>query len=91
MEKNVGGYDRILRAVLGPVLIIVAAAMFGGLLVIATATLQATIAVVALLVGAVLTATAITQKCPLNRAFGINTYKGAMATERGTDAPRPRA
>ncbi|RDZ56719.1 DUF2892 domain-containing protein, partial [Haloferax sp. Atlit-12N] len=39
MEKNVGGYDRITRAVLGPVLIVVGAASLAGFLTIAAGTL----------------------------------------------------
>jgi hypothetical protein len=31
---------------------------------------------VALLVGLVLATTAVTQKCPLNRSLGLNTYRG---------------
>ncbi|ELZ87594.1 hypothetical protein C453_04549 [Haloferax elongans ATCC BAA-1513] len=81
MEKNVGGYDRIARAILGPVLIIVGAAALAGFLTIAAGTLGLVIAGVALVVGAVLATTAITQKCPLNDALGFNTYEGEMKTE----------
>ncbi|KAB1197296.1 MULTISPECIES: DUF2892 domain-containing protein [Haloferax] len=84
MEKNVGGYDRIARAVFGPVLIIVGAAALAGILTIATGTLGLVVAGGALLVGAVLTTTAVTQKCPLNRALGVNTYKPTTKTEAET-------
>jgi hypothetical protein len=86
MEKNVGGYDRIARFIVGPVLIVAGAAMLTGLLTIATGTLGFVVAVAALLVGGVLTTTAITQKCPLNRALGFNTYKGETKTEPDTAA-----
>ncbi|KTG29680.1 YgaP family membrane protein [Haloferax profundi] len=84
MEKNVGGYDRIARFIVGPVLIIVGAAALAGFLTIATGTLGLVVAGAALLVGAVLTTTAVTQKCPLNNALGFNTYKGATKTEPET-------
>jgi len=76
MEKNVGGYDRIARFVVGPALIIVGAAAMLGLFTIAAGTLGLAIAAVALLVGLVLTVTATTQKCPLNNALGVNSYRG---------------
>ena len=84
MEKNVGGYDRIARAIVGPVLIIVGAAALAGFLTIATGTLGLVVAGAALLVGAVLTTTAFTQKCPLNNVLGFNTYKGEPKTEQET-------
>ncbi|ELZ29826.1 hypothetical protein C474_12356 [Halogeometricum pallidum JCM 14848] len=58
MQKNVGGYDRIARLVVGPLLAV----------------------------------TGITQKCPLNRALGIDTYRGETETDvetPGRDAGRP--
>ncbi|MFK5603564.1 YgaP family membrane protein [Haloferax volcanii] len=90
MEKNVGGYDRIARAILGPVLIVVGAASLAGFLTIAAGTLGLVIAVAALLVGAVLATTAVTQKCPLNDLLGVDTYEGATATETES-AGKPRA
>lgn len=81
MEKNVGGYDRIARAIFGPVLIVVGAAALAGFVTIATGTLGFVLAGAALLVGAVLATTAVTQKCPLNNLFGIDTYKGEMQTK----------
>ena len=84
MEKNVGGYDRIARAIFGPVLIIVGAASLAGFLTIAAGTLGLVIGGAALLVGGVLATTAVTQKCPLNNLLGINTYKGEMKTEPET-------
>jgi hypothetical protein len=81
MEKNVGGFDRTARFVVGPILIIVGLAAFGGLLTLAAGTLGLVLAAVALLVGIVLATTAATQKCPLNRALGMNTYRGETETE----------
>ncbi|WP_396610712.1 DUF2892 domain-containing protein [Haloferax sp. S1W] len=89
MEKNVGGYDRIARAIFGPALIIVGAAALGGAFTIAAGTLGLVAAGVLLVVGAVLATTAIIQKCPLNALFGINTYTGEAKVE--TEVPvKPR-
>ncbi|MUV59239.1 DUF2892 domain-containing protein [Halogeometricum sp. CBA1124] len=92
MQKNVGGYDRIARLVVGPLLIAVGAAAFGGLFTIAAGTLGLVVAGIALLVGAVLLATGITQKCPLNNVLGIDTFRGKAKKETetpGKDAGRP--
>lgn len=85
MEKNVGGYDRIARFVVGPILVVVGAAALLGLFTIAAGTLGLAIAVVALLVGLVLSVTATTQKCPLNSVVGLNTYRGDETTESTTE------
>ncbi|WP_254535380.1 YgaP family membrane protein [Halomarina litorea] len=83
MEKNVGGYDRIARLVIGPVLGTVSLAALAGYLSLAVGPLSTGI-VAALfgLVSLVLIVTGATQQCPLNRALGINTYE----SERPTDA-----
>lgn len=85
MEKNVGGYDRIARFVVGPILIVVGAAALLGLFTIAAGTLGLAIAVVAVLVGLVLSVTATTQKCPLNSVVGLNTYRGKEGGESTTE------
>jgi hypothetical protein len=78
MEMNVGGFDRTLRLVLGPTLILVAAVGFYGIEGFAlVTTLELALGVVAVLVGLVFTVTGITRKCPINRALGIDTYRGA--------------
>ncbi|SFR35431.1 YgaP family membrane protein [Halogeometricum limi] len=92
MQKNVGGYDRIARLVVGPLLIVAGAAALGGMFTIAAGTLGLVVAGVALLVGAVFLATGITQKCPLNDALGIDTFGGEAERETetpGKDAGRP--
>lgn len=92
MEKNVGGYDRYARAVVGPVLLIVGLAALGGVVTLAAGTLGLVVAAAAAVVGAILTVTAATQKCPLNRMLGLNTYRGsdgdAQASE-STESGRP--
>lgn len=92
MQKNVGGYDRIARLVVGPLLVLVGAAAFGGLFTIAAGTPGLVLAGAALLVGAVFLVTGITQKCPINAALGIDTYRGKAnrdAETSGKDAGRP--
>jgi hypothetical protein len=75
MDKNVGGYDRLARFVVGPILLVVGLAAAGGLLSLAAGTAGLALAAVAILVGAILTVTAITQKCPLNSLLGLDTYR----------------
>ena len=76
MARNVGGYDRIARLVVGPLLVLLGAASLAGVVAPATGTLGLALAVGALLVGAVLTLTGVTQRCPLNALVGTNTYRG---------------
>jgi hypothetical protein len=89
MEKNVGGYDRIARAVVGPVLVVVGLAALGGFLTLAAGLTGTVVAAVLVLVGLVLSVTAVTRKCPLNRALGLNTYRGGRTGERTDAADRP--
>ncbi|MFC6951735.1 DUF2892 domain-containing protein [Halorubellus litoreus] len=90
MQKNVGGYDRIARFVLGPILVIVGLAHVLEVFAIASGTLGLGIAVAAILVGAVFLVTAATQKCPLNSVLGFDTYKPKTTddTEPTTDTNR---
>jgi hypothetical protein len=89
MQKNVGGYDRIARFVVGPILIAVGAAAVAGLLTIAAGVTGLVIAGAAILVGGILTVTATTQKCPLNAAIGLNTYGSHTGGRSSTDDVRP--
>lgn len=76
MEKNVGGYDRGLRIVVGIVLLAAGLAALGGLFSFASGTAGVAVAVVVALVGAVLLATGAVQMCPINAALGIDTCEG---------------
>ena len=91
MQKNVGGYDRRARFVLGPALIVVGLASFAGLVALSSGTLGFVLAGAAVLVGAVLTVTATTQKCPLNAAIGMNTYEGRSGGQSPPDETTPSA
>ncbi|MUV88848.1 DUF2892 domain-containing protein [Halapricum sp. CBA1109] len=76
MKKNVGGMDRIVRLVIGPILVLAGVAGYAGLLGLAVGPLpQALTSVIVFLVGAILLVTALVQKCPLNRVLGFNTYR----------------
>jgi uncharacterized membrane protein YkgB len=81
MEKNVGGYDRIARLVVGPILAIVGTAGLFGFVTIAAGTLGVALAAIALLVGLVFVVTGLTQKCPLNSVLGFNTYRKSAETD----------
>ncbi|MDQ2055620.1 DUF2892 domain-containing protein [Halobellus sp. H-GB7] len=86
MEKNVGGYDRIARLVLGPVLGIISLAALAGYLSLGFGPLST--GVVAALFGVlslVFIITGATQQCVLNRVLGLNTYR----PERSTDTDEP--
>jgi hypothetical protein len=76
MERNVGGYDRTARLVVGPILIVVGVASLAGVLGLAAGTAGLALGVGALLVGAILTATGLIRTCPLNGLVGLNTYRG---------------
>lgn len=76
MDKNVGGFDRTWRTVVGPLLIVVGLAVFAGLFSLGSGTLMALVVPVLLIVfGAVFTWTAQTQQCPVNQAIGRNTFR----------------
>ncbi|CCQ35743.1 DUF2892 family protein [Natronomonas moolapensis 8.8.11] len=75
MKKNVGGTDRVVRLVLGSALIVAGIAGYAGLLPLAAGSLpQALTAVVVFVLGAVLLATGLIRRCPLNRLVGLDTY-----------------
>ncbi|WP_254831907.1 YgaP family membrane protein [Haloglomus salinum] len=87
MDKNVGGYDRIARLVLGPVLAILGTAALFGFVTLAAGTLGLALAAIALLVGLVLVVTGLAQKCPLNRVLGLDTYRTEVETEDAETEP----
>ena len=76
MERNVGGYDRIGRLVIGAVLVIVGVVGYAGMVGLAIGPIpQALAAVVLVVLGLILLVTGYTQQCPINRALGINTLR----------------
>ena len=76
MQQNVGGLDEGIRITLGPLLLVLAIGSLRGAI-----RLRRSVAVGALVVGAVLTATGLTRTCPANSAMGRDTYRGAEAGE----------
>ena len=70
MDKNVGGLDRTARLVVGTLLLVAVAASFVGYL-----QLGLTVALAGLLVAGILLVTGTAEKCPINQAAGINTYR----------------
>jgi hypothetical protein len=85
MKRNVGGYDRIARLVVGPVLFVVGAATLAGVVTPAAGTLGLALGALAVVVGAVLAATAITRTCPLNSVLGVDTYGTASGPGSAAD------
>jgi hypothetical protein len=74
MNKNVGGYDRIGRIVLGTILLLVGVAGYVGLFRVTVGPLpQALTALLVSFVGVVFLVTGGTQRCPLNAVFGVDT------------------
>ena len=90
MEKNVGGIDRIARFVIGPVLVVVGLLAILGLFSLAAGTTGLLLAAILLVVGAVLTTTAFTQKCPLNSLIGLNTFR-STDTQPSSDETGPES
>lgn len=76
MEKNVGGYDRIGRFVIGAILVLAGIVGYAGVIRVAVGPLpQALTSVVLVLIGAILLVTGYLQKCPINTLIGMNTYQ----------------
>lgn len=87
MQKNVGGMDRIVRLIVGPLLILAGIAGYVGSLGLAVGPVpQALASVIVFLVGAILLVTGAVRTCPLNRLLGFDTYHGGEPGE-----PDPQA
>lgn len=77
MERNVGGYDRVGRIVMGVVLVLGGIAGYAGFVRVAFGPLpQALTAVVLVLLGIILLVTGGTRRCPINGVFGVDTCVG---------------
>ncbi|AZH27012.1 YgaP family membrane protein [Haloplanus aerogenes] len=76
MEKNVGGYDRIGRLVIGALLLVGGIVGYAGLMRVAVGPVpQALMALILVLIGVILLVTGYTRKCVLNSVLGMNTYR----------------
>ena len=68
MRENVGGADRVARAVAGPALVLLGFAKWGG-------RRGEPVGLLLMLGGAILAETAITRVCPLNEVLGVDTAR----------------
>jgi len=68
MQRNVGGFDRIVRITVGPVLLLAAIAAFTGYVA-----LGAVVGAASLVAGGIMLVTGTTQKCPANEMAGVDT------------------
>ena len=66
MNENVGKPDQVVRAVVGPLLLIIGYTLLGG-------RRGKPAGLAAMLAGAMTVQTAVTRTCPLNEYLGINT------------------
>ena len=79
MRENVGGVDRTVRGVAGPLLVALGYARWGG-------RRGALPGLAAMLAGALIAETALTRVCPLNEALSIDTARRAGKDAVGHDA-----
>lgn len=76
MDKNVGGYDRLGRFVIGAILVVAGIAGYAGVVRVAVGPVpQALMALLLVLLGIILIVSGYTQKCPINRVLRVNTDK----------------
>lgn len=85
-DKNVGGVERLLRGSVGPALVVGGVAALVGVLTLAEGMLGVGLAVVAILAGARMTQTALTQRCYMNAMLGRDTYRNADAEPESSTA-----
>lgn len=81
MKENVGGADRMLRAVAGPLLMAVGYARWGG----DEGELPGLLAILS---GAYLVETAVTRVCPVNEIAGVDTAR-RVKVDRPVHATEP--
>lgn len=74
-EKNVGGRERLVRAILGPALLVVGLATFVGGFSPGAGVPVIAVGLLAVVAGSRMTITARTQKCYMNERIGRNTYR----------------
>lgn len=74
-EKNVGGRERLVRAILGPALLVVGLATLLGGFTSVGGVPAIVVGLLAVVAGSRMTITARTQKCYMNERIGRNTYR----------------
>lgn len=76
MEKNVGGYDRTGRFIIGAILVLAGIVGYAGMVRLAVGPIpQALMSLILVLIGAILLVTGYMQKCPINSVLGMNTFR----------------
>ena len=70
---NVGGFDRVWRAVVGPALLALVVATLAGALSPGTGPLAVALLAVGLCVGVIVTHSAVTRRCRVNHLTGVDT------------------
>jgi hypothetical protein len=83
-RKNVGGPERIARAVVGPGLVAGGLAALVGVLAVPAGATGLAVAVLAIAAGARMTLTAVTRRCYVSALLGRDSHRG-RATDEGTD------
>lgn len=87
MEKNVGGYDRIVRIAAGLALLVVARSLGRGGSRTGTRRLARGVLAAA---GGDLLVTSLLQRCPVNALLGVNTCEQGLEEAVRTAVRRPR-
>ena len=76
MNQNVGDFDRVMRLAVGTALVVVGAAGYAGLLLLAVGPLpQGLTSVVVFLIGIILIVTGALRTCPIYGVLSMNTYR----------------
>lgn len=79
MQQNVGGYDRLVRLVVGALLILVGVAGYAGAIAVGAA-----LSIVILLVGVILAGTGLARTCLFYRLVGFSTADADTTTSEET-------
>jgi hypothetical protein len=81
-EKNVGGLDRLVRLVVGPVLLAGGVAILAGRFPARLGEMRQIVSAgIAFVIGIELAVTGVTQRCPVNEVLGRNTFRGSRGDE----------
>lgn len=72
-RKNVGGSERVARAVIGSMAIVIGVGSIAGVVTVATGVAGTAVSVILVLAGLRMSQTAISQRCYLNAVLGRDT------------------
>jgi len=79
--KNVGGTERLVRATIGPTLLVIGATAIAGVVTLAPGTAGLAVGALLVLAGARMTQTAVTQRCYMNALLGRNSCRYEPAAD----------